>query len=344
MMKRIAGMFGLVLAFALTAASAAYSKDKVVIGELSWTGAVAIQNVMKAVIEKYLDGDVSFLLVGEEAMYPAMNKGDGSLDVQPDLWSQHTTAMMNEYVVPGSKESIRLNKQPYKGTEGIFIPGYVQDQYGIKKLADLANPEVAKLFDSDGDGKGEYWAGAVGWEATNHSMVRAKSYGFDKYFTATTVEQPVFLAQLAAAIQRKKPIVFYYWTPEWIFASYDLRMLEEPKFNGYSSDDLKNDPNYRADGCYKFYQPGNNPDWLEKSSITCEQPPTDVYVARAKALDERAPKIGKFLEQISFTPDMVNQWILAIDKDKRDPLEVAKEWVEQHKDIVEGQWLKGVTS
>ncbi|MFL5259188.1 MAG: glycine betaine ABC transporter substrate-binding protein, partial [Hyphomicrobiales bacterium] len=168
-MKRLAGVFGILMAVALSAASTAYAKEKVVIGELSWTGAVAIQNIMKAVIEKYLDGDVSFLLVGEEAMYPAMDKGDGSLDVQPDLWSQHTTAMMNTYVLPGSKESIRLNKTPYKGSEGIFIPGYVQDQYGIKKLADLANPETAKLFDSDGDGKGEYWAGAVGWEATNHS-------------------------------------------------------------------------------------------------------------------------------------------------------------------------------
>ena len=343
-MKHFGKLFGLATAVALAMATPTFAKDKVVIGELSWTGGVAIQNIMKVVIEKYLDGEVSFLLVGEEAMYPAMSKGDGSLDVQPDLWSQHTTAMMNEYVLPGSKQTIRLNKTPYKGTEGIFVPGFVQDELGVKQLADLAKPEVAKLFDSDGDGKGEYWAGAVGWEATNHSMVRAKSYGFDKGFTATTVEQPVFLAQLDAAMKKKKPIVFYYWTPEWIFASYDLRMLKEPKFDGYSSDDLKNDPNYKADGCYKFYQPGNNPDWLEKSSITCEQPPTDVYVARSKALDERAPKIGKFLEQISMTPDMVNQWILAIDQQKRDPLEVAKEWVEKNKDIVEGQWLKGVTS
>ena len=343
-MKHFGKLLGLAVAAAMTMATTAYAKEKVVIGELSWTGGVAIQNIMKVVIEKYLDGEVSFLLVGEEVMYGAMDKGDGSLDVQPDLWSQHTTAMLNEYVLPGSKESIRLNKTPYQGSEGIFVPAYVQEEHGVKKLEDLAKPEVAKLFDSDGDGKGEYWAGASGWEATNHSMVRAKSYGFDKHFTATTVEQPVFLAQLDAAIKKKEPIVFYYWEPEWIFASYDLRMLEEPKFDGWASEDKKSDPKYKADGCYKFYQPGNNPDWLEKSSITCEQPPTDVYVARSKALDERAPKIGKFLEQISMTPDMVNQWILAIDQDKRDPLEVAKEWVEKNKDIVEGQWLKGVTS
>jgi glycine betaine/proline transport system substrate-binding protein len=342
-MKHLRIFAGLMAAMMIAMTAPAIAKDKVVIGEQSWTGAVAIQNIMKAVIEKYLDGEVSFLLVAEEAMYPALDKGDGSLDVVPDLWSQHTTAMLNEYVLPGSKESIRLNKTPYKGTEGIFVPGYVQDQYNIRKLADLAKSEVAKIFDTDGDGKGEYWAGAVGWEATNHSMVRAKSYGFDKLFTASTVEQPVFLAQLAAAYQRKEPIVFYYWSPEWIFASYDLRMLEEPAFDGWSSEDKKNDPMYKADGCYKFYQPGNNPDWLEKSSITCAQPPTDVYVARSKALDERAPKIGKFLEQITLTSDIVNEWIYAIDQEKKDPLEVAKKWIEEHKDTVEGQWLSGLS-
>src|SRR3954451_1784856 len=100
----------------------------------------------------------------------------------------------------GSRETVILNSKPYLGREGIYVPGYVQDQYGIKKATDLADPEKAKLFDSDGDGKGEWWAGAVGWEATNHSEVRAKSYGFDKYFTATTVEQNWPVSQPAALL------------------------------------------------------------------------------------------------------------------------------------------------
>jgi len=145
-MKHLGRLSGILTAVAIAMSGPAYAGEKVVIGEQSWTGAIAIQNIMKVVIEKYLGGDVSFLLVAEEAMYPALDKGDGSIDVVPDLWSQHTTAMMNAYVLPGSKESIRLNKTPYKGTEGIFVPGYVQDQYNIKKLADLANPETAKIF------------------------------------------------------------------------------------------------------------------------------------------------------------------------------------------------------
>ena len=72
-MKFFGRLAGLMAALMIAGAVPVYAKDKVVIGEQSWTGAVAIQNIMKAVIEKYLDGEVSFLLVAEEAMYPALD-------------------------------------------------------------------------------------------------------------------------------------------------------------------------------------------------------------------------------------------------------------------------------
>jgi glycine betaine/proline transport system substrate-binding protein len=271
-----------------------------------------------------------------------MDKGDGSVDILPDAWTEHLPEQMNKYVVEGSRESIILNETPYLGQEGIYVPGFVQDKHNIRKVTDLANPETAKLFDTDGDGKGEWWPGAVGWEATNHSEVRAKSYGFAPNFTSTTVEQPVFLAQLDAAMTQEKPILFYYWEPEWIFAVYDLRKLEEPPFDGFATDDYKGAANYKADGCYKFHQPQVDPNWLENSSITCDQPPTHVYIAHTRELANRAPNIGKFLRQIRLDVNTVNQWILAIDRDKKDAQQVASDWIEANKPIVEGEWLKDV--
>ncbi len=103
-----------------------------------------------------------------------MDRGDGTADILTDVWSEHLPEQVNKYVVPGSKESILFNAKPYQGVEGIYIPGFVQDKYGIKKVTDLAKPEMAKVFDADGDGKGDWWAGAVGWEATNHSLVSGK--------------------------------------------------------------------------------------------------------------------------------------------------------------------------
>jgi ABC-type proline/glycine betaine transport system substrate-binding protein len=57
---RAGTIVSLALATLLTAAPSfeAEAKTKVVIGEQTWTGATAIQYVLKVILEKYLDGDV----------------------------------------------------------------------------------------------------------------------------------------------------------------------------------------------------------------------------------------------------------------------------------------------
>jgi len=335
------GLTALTAASILCLAGAAQAKDKVVIGELDWPGSRAIEQVLNQVMTKYLDADVQTIAAAQEALYEALDKGDGSVDVVADMWTDHLPEQMKNYVLPGGRQTIILNNTPYLGTEGIFVPAYVKDM-GVTKLEDLAKPDLAKLFDSDGNGKGEMWAGAVGWESTNHTEVRGKSYGFDKTMEYTTVDQAVFLAQLKDAYEQKKPIAFYYWTPEWIFAAYDLVELEQPPFDGYTMDSAKGTERYKADGCYTFYQPAERNDWFDASSIKCGQPPTRVNIAHSKALAERAPKISQFLKQVKLDANVVNQWILAMEVDGRDVKDVAAEWIEANRAMIEAEWLKGV--
>jgi glycine betaine/proline transport system substrate-binding protein len=157
----------------------------------------------------------------------------------------------------------------------------------------------------------------------------------------TTVEQSVILAQLKDAYEKKKPIAFYYWTPEWIFAAYKLQKLEEPEFTGYTTEDAKGTERYNEKGCYTFYQPAARNDWLEASNITCGQPPTRVYIAHSKALAERDPKISQFLRQVKLDAETVNQWIYAMEVDKKPVEDVARAWVEANQETIEKEWLAG---
>jgi glycine betaine/proline transport system substrate-binding protein len=341
-MTRLTPIPALAAASALALAAAAQAGPTVTIGELDWPGARAIETVLAQVLEEYLDADVQTIAAAQEALYEALDRGDGSVDVVADMWVDHLPQQMAKYVLPGSRETIILNETPYLGTEAIFVPAYVAEELGVTKLADLARPEVAALFDSDGNGKGELWAGAVGWESTNHTLVRAKTYGFDRTMEFTTVEQAVFLGQLADAIAARRPVAFYYWTPEWIHAAYDLRPLEEPPFDGYATESARGTDRFKEDGCYTFYQPGERDDWLEASSISCGQPPTRVHVAHSRALAERAPEVSRFLRQVVLDAETVNAWILATEVDQRPVVEVAREWIAAHPDIVKGVWLAGI--
>jgi glycine betaine/proline transport system substrate-binding protein len=65
-----------------------------------------------------------------------------------------------------------------------------------------------------------------------------------------------------------------------------------------------------------------------------------VYVAFAKSLTERAPKLAQFLRQVSFDAAVVSQWMYQMREVDRDPGDVARVWVQQHPDVV-NQWLAG---
>ena len=56
----------------------------------------------------------------------------------------------------------------------------------VSSIEDLKDPEIAAMFDTDGDGLGEYWAGDVTWASTKRWQIKFKSYGLDQYWEQTS--------------------------------------------------------------------------------------------------------------------------------------------------------------
>jgi len=315
----------------------AMAKDKVVIGELNWTGAIAIQHILGEVIKSRLDGDVSYLAGDVPVLLAAAAKGDGSVDVVSDIWLPNQSAAWAKYVAGGT-QSLVPNKHPYIGVQGFYIPGYIQDKYNVHSVYDLKKPEVAKLFEPLGGGKSQLLVGPAGWESSYIGEIKAKDYGFSDKFESVSTEASVTYAKLAAAYKREKGVVFYAYTPDWIFSAFDLRRLDEPAFDGYAQDNKKDDPLYKADGCWKFISPTVDADWLNKSQITCAFPDAKIYVLSSTALQQRAPRIANFLQNVAIDPAVINELILKIEQDKQPADVVARAWVDAHPAVVD-QWL-----
>ena len=310
----------LLLAAAVSlAAASAHAQEKVTISDLSWTGAKAIAHIIKAVIEGPLNSEAEIVqgMSDQAIIAEGMDKGDGSIDVYTDMWMPNQQALWDKYIVEA--KSVAHN-EPYLGTQGMFVPHYLADK--IKAFADLANPETAAIFDKDNNGKGEYWAGAADWKSTKMWQVKFRSYGLSELWEPEIVSDATFKAQLKAAYTVEKPILFYYWTPEWLHAAYDLQALSEPS---------------RTEGCMVLKL--DQEDWLEASTFNCKHSDANVYVAYSKSLDQRNPAAAKFLGQIKLDPATVNDWILRIGRDKEDPQDVAEEWVEANMDTVNA-WIK----
>jgi glycine betaine/proline transport system substrate-binding protein len=331
----------LVAGFVTAAPRTATAKDQIVISELNWTGAVAIEHVLKEVMEQKLDADVSIVVSDYPVTFASMDKGDGGIDVITDLWMPNLANYWARYIAPGSKESVLVNDKPYTGEQGLYIPGYIQDQYGVKSVEDLKKPEIAKLFDTEGTGKGVFYPGPIGPNSSDVEVVKAKSYGYDKLFSPIFIDDVARLAKIDAAFKKKQAILFFFWRPEWVHSAYDLRKLQEPPFDGYAMDSKKDDPRYKPDGCWNMITSKEDPDWLNKSHVACAWPSATVYVGYSKSLTTRSPKIARFLKQVSFDTATVDQWILKVGRDKMPPDQMAKEWVEQNPSKV-AEWLNGI--
>ncbi|MEM6759160.1 MAG: glycine betaine ABC transporter substrate-binding protein [Pseudomonadota bacterium] len=305
---------------ALLSGGAALAQEKIMISDPSWNGARAIGHVIKAIVENEMGGEAEILtgMNQQPVIFAGMDKGDGSIDVHPDMWMPNWQTAWDEFV--DGTGGVKTNGG-YPGTSLIYVPSYMSDQ--IKSIEDLKNPEIAAMFDTDGDGLGEYWAGDVTWASTKRWQVKFKSYGLDSLWEPNIVSGDTFKAGLAAAYAASQPQLFYYWTPEALHVQYDLTPLEEPE---------------RFDGCEDLDLDAEN--WLEVSEFECVGTAASVYVAYSASLEERNPPVAKMLSNMALTGDEVGAWIQAMFEEKRDPAEVAAEWIADNQDTVQS-WISG---
>ena len=82
------------------------------------------------------------------------------------------------------------------------------------------------MFDTDGDGKGEMWIGALGWSSTSIEKIRAKSYGYEKTMTLLQMPEDMAMAAVDAAVATEQPIVFYCYSPHHMFKLHDIVAID----------------------------------------------------------------------------------------------------------------------
>lgn len=241
--------------------------SRIVLGDPSHGVFRGITYVLKEILESRFGLESRIVEASTEMIFAEMDRGDGRIDVCSGLAIPNRSDLWAAYIAPGSRASVLVNHEPFSGSQGLFIPGYVQDEYGVTSVEDLLSPEIAQLFDREGNGKGEYWPGEQGAMATHVELVKAHSYGYAKYFEPYLVDKAVFEAWLKARYQQKKGVLFYSWVPNELHAAYDLRRLAEPTFDGYAMSSKKNDARYNPEGCWRMLSPEEDADWLRHSRV-----------------------------------------------------------------------------
>jgi len=305
--------------FAATSCAPALSAD-LLVAMPNWPSGQAAANIIKYGIKQKLNLDADVREMGSMTAFAGMDSGE--VDVYPEVWLPNLDSLVKKYV--DGRKSVDLSPKGVPATQGICVTRETADKYGVKDISDLADPNKAAAFDTDGDGKGEMWIGALCWSSTSIEKIRAKSYGYEKTMTLLQMPEDMAMAAVDAAAATGQPIAFYCYSPHHMFKLHDIVQLTEPK----------HDP-----AKWHIVMPSDDPDWLTKSEAPVAWDASHFYIGFASSTAKRLPKVAAFLSHIDFTPEEVTEMSYALQVDRQDPAKFAQAWIEKHQDRLNA-WSK----
>ena len=245
-----------------------------------WITGVAITNVAAVVLEEKMGIEVILKKAPVSEVYKSV--AEGRQDVFLNAWLPFT---QSEYWDKHSAELERLGTTLQRTRTGLAVPNYVEID-SITQLNSIANSVNGTITGIEADSG-----------TTDSTNLAIREYKLQyKQVNSSTADM---LAALDKATAAKEPIVITGWTPHWMFARYNIKMLRDPT-NVYVSDGIR-----------KVARPG----------FTIEN-----------------PDAARFLKRFSLTENQMNFLLFEINQAKSSPKEIARTWVAENPELVEA-WI-----
>jgi glycine betaine/proline transport system substrate-binding protein len=239
---------GLVLAAGASGSARQAACDEVVLNENSWVGSTANVYVVKNVLETKLKCKVKVLNITEgQPSFQAM--ADGKIDVVMEDWQNFPGTPYEK-----NKSVVNLGGNGITGVIGWYIPRYLLKQYPqFRTWRGLKGKE--SVFKSPESGsQGMFLGGDPSYVQKDRALI--KGLGLNLKHVVAGAE-PAQVARWSQLYKQKKPVLFYWYDPQYLNAQYDLVQVRLPKrFAGCQDDEKKGGdpkkyaceyPSYRLD-------------------------------------------------------------------------------------------------
>jgi len=154
--------------------------------------------------------------VGYDIAYQTIANNAKSADVyfMAGSWDPLHNSKLKAFIA--DEKIVKFSNFISNCAQGYLIDKKTADKYNIKYYNDLKKPEIAKLFDTDGNGKANLTGCNAGW-----GCEKVIEYQLDAYNLRDTVEHnqgeySALIANTIANYKTGKSILFYTWTPYWV--------------------------------------------------------------------------------------------------------------------------------
>ena len=219
-----------VAAFAVvgTAGAKSSSCGTVTLNEQAWAGSTANTYVAKNVLEN-MGCKVKLTKIAEIPVYQAM--ADGKTDVLLEDW-QHVD-QYKQYITK-QHTAVLAGSNGVNGHIGWYIPDYLMKQHPeFATWKGLKGKE--SLFKSPESGsQGMFLGGDPGYVQKDQQLIKALGLNFK--FVSVGAE-PAQVARWTQLVKQKKPVILYWYTPQYLNVQYHLVEVKLPaRFKGCLDD------------------------------------------------------------------------------------------------------------
>ncbi len=168
--------------------------------------------------------------LANDAFY--ISAANGDVDMWANGWFPIHNVYLEDPKVEGKIEPVGYEVKS-GALQGYLIDKATSEEYGITNIGDLTDPEIAALFDGDGNGKADLIGCPEGWGCAGTINYQLPAYGLEDTVEHVQGEYALLMADTIARYQRGEPILFYTWTPNWtvnkLKPGEDVVWLEVPE-------------------------------------------------------------------------------------------------------------------
>ncbi|HKK95383.1 MAG TPA: glycine betaine ABC transporter substrate-binding protein [Anaerovoracaceae bacterium] len=257
------------------------AKETIEIGYVNWAECVAVSNIWKVLLED--EGyEVNLTQLDVAPLYVGLSEGD--VDIFLDAWLPITQGSYWDEYHDKIEDCGIWYQSPAK--IGVVVPEYV-DIDSLEEFNSVADKFGNEIIGID-PGAG---------------IMKASETAFNDYdLDADLIQgsEAAMMVSMEKAYEDEEWIAITGWSPHWMFASYDLKYLEDPKASYGAEEGLHS-------LCNKEFAEGN----AEVANMIKSFKMTD-------------PQIGSMEKLI---------------QDGMDPYEAAQQWIGENQDVVD-EWIK----
>jgi glycine betaine/proline transport system substrate-binding protein len=269
-----------------------------------WTGYVANAHVIGYVAKTKLGCNVTYSDVKEEVGWQGM--ASGSLDTIVENWGHPD--LVKKYI----DEQKTVEDAGLTGNDGIigwYVPPWMAKKY--PDITDWKNlNKYADMFKTSESGdKGQLLDGDPSYVTNDEALVKNLKLN---YKVVVGGSEAALIQSFRTAEKDKKPLLAYFYEPQWFFSEMKLVKVNLPKY---------------TEGCD-----------ADAAKVACDYPPYKLNKLISKKFADSGSPAVDLIKKFNWTNDDQNEVATSIAQDNMSPDDAAKKWIDANPDKVKA-WL-----